>query len=127
MTHSVHTSTYELLPFEEYGNRIKSLSSSCDCINIFQVEVEDFDNEIFILSVDARDTYIEQLLPLLVQCEEWRDTEQYSFFASTLFPNITLTTLCGYHPTVGSTILGLSIVPLSSKGCSPKSMFLPSR
>ena len=55
MTHSVHTSAYELLPFEEYGNRRKNLSSSCDCISTFQVEVEDFDNEIFILSVDARD------------------------------------------------------------------------
>ena len=44
-----------------------------------------------------RDNYIEQLLPLLVQSEEWRDTEQYRFFASTLFPNITLTTLCLPH------------------------------
>ena len=25
------------------------------------------------------------------------NTEQYRFFASTLFPNITLATLCGYH------------------------------
>ena len=55
MTYSVHTSAYELLPFEEYGNRRKNLSSSCDCINTFQVEVEDFDNEIFVLSVEARD------------------------------------------------------------------------
>ena len=53
MTHSVHTSAYGLLPFEEYGNRRKNLSSSCDCISTFQVEVEDFDNEIFILSVEA--------------------------------------------------------------------------
>ena len=44
-----------------------------------------------------RDNYIEQLLPLLVQSEEWRGTEQYCFFTSTLFPNITLATLCGYH------------------------------
>lgn len=55
MTHSVHTSAYELLPFEEYGNRRKNLSSSCDCISTFQVEVEDFDNEIFVLSVEAHD------------------------------------------------------------------------
>ena len=55
MTHSVHTSAYELLPFEEYGNRRKNLSSSCDCIKSFQVEVEDFDNEIFVLSVEAHD------------------------------------------------------------------------
>ena len=55
MTHSVHTSAYELLPFEEGGNRRKNLSSSCDCISTFQVEVEDFDNEIFVLSVEARD------------------------------------------------------------------------
>ena len=55
MTHSVHTSAYKLLPFEEFGNGRKNLSSSCDCINTFQVEVEDFDNEIFVLSVDARD------------------------------------------------------------------------
>ena len=48
MTHSVHTSAYKLLPFEEGGNRRKNLSSSCDCISIFQVEVEDFDNEIFV-------------------------------------------------------------------------------
>ena len=53
MTHSVHTSAYGLLPFEEYGNRRKNLSSSCDCISTFQVEVEDFDNEIFVLSVEA--------------------------------------------------------------------------
>ena len=53
MTHSVHTSAYKLLPFEEYGNRRKNLSSSCDCIKSFQVEVEDFDNEIFVLSVEA--------------------------------------------------------------------------
>ena len=87
MTHSVHTLAYELLPFEEYGNKRKNLSCSCDCINTFQVEVEDFDNKIFVLPVDARDTYIEQLLPLLVQCEEWRDTEQYRFFASPTFEN----------------------------------------
>ena len=55
MTLSVHTSAYELLPFEEYGNRRKNLSSSCDCISTFQVEVEDFDNEIFVLSVEAHD------------------------------------------------------------------------
>ena len=55
MTHSVHTSAYTLLPFEEFGNGRKNLSSSCDCINTFQVEVEDFDNEIFVLSVEARD------------------------------------------------------------------------
>ena len=53
MTHSVHTSAYTLLPFEEFGNGRKNLSSSCDCINTFQVEVEDFDNEIFVLSVEA--------------------------------------------------------------------------
>ena len=55
MTHSVHTSANRLLPFEEFGNGRKNLSSSCDCINTFQIEVEDFDNEIFVLSVDARD------------------------------------------------------------------------
>ena len=53
MTHSVHTSAYKLLPFEEFGNGRKNLSSSCDCISTFQVEVEDFDNEIFVLSVEA--------------------------------------------------------------------------
>ena len=53
MTHSVHTSAYKTLPFEEYGNGRKNLSSSCDCISTFQVEVEDFDNEIFVLSVEA--------------------------------------------------------------------------
>ena len=53
MTHSVHTSAYKLLPFEEFSNGRKNLSSSCDCISTFQVEVEDFDNEIFILSVEA--------------------------------------------------------------------------
>ena len=55
MTHSVHTSAYKLLPFEEFGNGRKNLSSSCDCISTFQVEVEDFDNEIFVLSVEAHD------------------------------------------------------------------------
>ena len=55
MTHSVHTLAYTLLPFEEFGNGRKNLSSSCDCINTFQVEVEDFDNEIFVLSVEAHD------------------------------------------------------------------------
>ena len=54
-----------------------------------------------------RDNYIEQLLPLLVQSEEWRDTEQYRFFASTLFPNITLATLCGYHTNRWKHYLGL--------------------
>ena len=54
-----------------------------------------------------RDNYIEQLLPLLVQSEEWRDTEQYRFFASTLFPNITLATLCGYHKERWKHYLGL--------------------
>ena len=34
---------------------MKNLSGSCDCISTFQVEVEDFDNEIFVLSVEARD------------------------------------------------------------------------
>ena len=34
---------------------IKNLSSSCDCISTYQVEVEDFDNEIFVLSVEAHD------------------------------------------------------------------------
>ena len=34
---------------------IKNLSGSCDCISTFQVEVEDFDNEIFVLSVEAHD------------------------------------------------------------------------
>ena len=56
---------------------------------------------------ETRDTYIEQLLPLLVQCEEWRGTEQYRFFASTLFPNITLATLCGYHTHRWKHYLGL--------------------
>ena len=32
-----------------------------------------------------RDNCIEQLPPLLVQNSEWRDTEQYRFFASPLF------------------------------------------
>jgi len=54
-----------------------------------------------------RDNYIEQLLPLLVQNSEWRDTEQYRFFASTLFPNITLATLCGYHKERWKHYLGL--------------------
>ena len=54
-----------------------------------------------------RDNYIEQLLPLLVQSEEWRGTEQYRFFASTLFPNITLATLCGYHTNRWKHYLGL--------------------
>lgn len=54
-----------------------------------------------------RDNYIEQLLPLLVQNSEWRDTEQYRFFASTLFPNITLATLCGYHTNRWKHYLGL--------------------
>ena len=54
-----------------------------------------------------RDNYIEQLLPLLVQSEEWRDTEQYRFFASTLFPNISLATLCGYHTNRWKHYLGL--------------------
>lgn len=56
---------------------------------------------------EERDNYIEQLLPLLVQSEEWRGTEQYSFFASTLFPNITLATLCGYHANRWKHYLGL--------------------
>lgn len=56
---------------------------------------------------EERDNYIEQLLPLLVQSEEWRGTEQYRFFASTLFPNITLATLCGYHANRWKHYLGL--------------------
>ena len=33
----------------------KNLSSSCDCIKSFQIEVEDFDNEIFVLSIQTCD------------------------------------------------------------------------
>jgi hypothetical protein len=35
------------------------------------------------------------------------NTEQYRFFASTLFPNITLATLCGYHTNRWKHYLGL--------------------
>ena len=51
----VLTHWHYFYPFEEGGNRRKNLSSSCDCISTFQVEVEDFDNEIFVLSVEAHD------------------------------------------------------------------------
>ena len=56
---------------------------------------------------ETRDNYIELLLPQLVQSEEWRGTEQYRFFASTLFPNISLANLCGYHTNRWKHYLGL--------------------
>lgn len=49
--------------------------------------------------VALRDEAIEQTLLLLPKEEEWCVTEQAHFFASTLFPNIDLVTLCGVNST----------------------------
>lgn len=43
-----------------------------------------------------RDDAIEQLLPLLIEASKFVGSEQYNFFYATLFPNLDLTTLCGY-------------------------------
>lgn len=45
--------------------------------------------------VALRDEAIEQTLLLLPKEDDWSGTEQAHFFASTLFPNIDLATLCG--------------------------------
>lgn len=47
--------------------------------------------------VALRDEAIEQVLLLLPKEEDWNTTEQAYFFASTLFPNIDLATLCGVN------------------------------
>jgi hypothetical protein len=54
-----------------------------------------------------RDNAIEALLPFLMKREDWRDTEQGHFFKGTLFPNIDLTTLCGYTSHRWKQYLGL--------------------
>jgi hypothetical protein len=54
-----------------------------------------------------RDNTIEALLPFLMKREDWRDTEQGHFFQGTLFPNIDLTTLCGYSSHRWKQYLGL--------------------
>lgn len=54
-----------------------------------------------------RDNAIEALLPFLMKREDWRDTEQGHFFQGTLFPNIDLTTLCGYSSHRWKQYLGL--------------------
>ncbi len=45
--------------------------------------------------IALRDEAIEQTLLLLPKEEDWSITDQAHFFASTLFPNIDLVTLCG--------------------------------
>ena len=47
--------------------------------------------------VALRDEAIEQTLLLLPKEEDWCATEQAHFFASTLFPNIDLASLCGVN------------------------------
>ena len=54
-----------------------------------------------------RDNAIEALLPFLMKREDWRDTEQGHFFQGTFFPNIDLTTLCGYTSHRWKQYLGL--------------------
>lgn len=54
-----------------------------------------------------RDNAIETLLPFLMKREDWRNTEQGRFFQGTLFPNIDLTTLCGYSSHRWKQYLGL--------------------
>lgn len=46
---------------------------------------------------ELRDEAIEQTLSLLPDVEDWVETPQAHFFATTLFPNIDLCPLCGYN------------------------------
>ena len=56
MTHTIMTTRLNALTIDKRENELKKSSQhSCDCISTFQVEVEDFDNEIFVLSVEAHD------------------------------------------------------------------------
>ena len=45
---------------------------------------------------EQRDDLIAQLLPMLTDIEEWRSSDRYAFFSATMFPDLRLTTLCGY-------------------------------
>ena len=56
---------------------------------------------------EIRDNAIELLISLLMLDEGWQATEQGSFFAGTLFPNIDLATLCGLSTHRWKQYLGL--------------------
>ena len=44
-----------------------------------------------------RDDLLEVFMPMLVGASKWKESEQYRFFSATLFPNINLSTLCGFN------------------------------
>ena len=44
-----------------------------------------------------RDDLIESFIPMLAEFPQWAVSNQYRFFSATLFPNISLASLCGFN------------------------------